>query len=76
MNAKLQWTSQNVKWGVRINGSNIFNNRADTRSAQGNQDYHMKIANNWTSVTFAVIYKFGGYKEKQVKAVDTSRMGH
>ncbi len=76
MNAKLQWTSQNGKWGVRINGSNIFNNRADTRSAQGNQDYHMKIANNWTSVTFAVIYKFGGYKEKQVKAVDTSRMGH
>ncbi len=76
MNAKLQWTSQNGKWGVRINGSNIFNNRADTRSVQGNQDYHMKIANNWTSVTFAVIYKFGGYKEKQVKAVDTSRMGH
>ncbi len=76
MNAKLQWTSQNGKWGVRINGSNIFNNRADTRSAQGNQDYHMKIANNWTSVTFAVIYKFGGYREKQVKAVDTSRMGH
>ncbi len=76
MNTKLQWTSQNGKWGVRINGSNIFNNRADTRSVQGNQDYHMKIANNWTSVTFAVIYKFGGYKEKQVKAVDTSRMGH
>ncbi len=76
MNAKLQWTSQNGKWGARINGSNIFNNRADTRSVQGNQDYHMKIANNWTSVTFAVIYKFGGYREKQVKAVDTSRMGH
>ncbi len=76
MNAKLQWTSRDGKWGLRINGSNIFNNRADTRSVQGNQDYRMKIANNWTKVTFAVIYKFGGYKEKNVKAVDTSRMGH
>lgn len=76
INAKLQWTSRDGKWGLRINGSNIFNNRADTRSVQGNQDYRMKIANNWATATFAVIYKFGGYKEKNVKAVDTSRMGH
>lgn len=64
------------KWGVRLNGSNIFNNRFDTRSVQGNQDYRMKINYNWASVTFAVIYKFGGYKEKSIKKVDTSRMGH
>ena len=76
MNAKLQWTSRDGKWGLRINGSNIFNNRADARSVQGNQDYRMKIANNWATATFAVIYKFGGYKEKTVKEVDTSRMGH
>lgn len=76
MNTKLQWTSRDGKWGLRINGSNIFNNRADTRSVQGNQDYRMKIANNWATATFAVIYKFGGYKEKTVKEVDTSRMGH
>ena len=76
MNAKLQWTSRDGKWGLRINGSNIFNNRADTRSVQVNQDYRMKIANNWATATFAVIYKFGGYKEKTVKEVDTSRMGH
>ena len=76
MDAKLQWSSHDGKWGVRLNGSNIFNNRFDTRSVQGNQDYRMKINCNWASVTFAVIYKFGGYKEKNVKAVDTSRMGH
>ena len=76
MNAKLQWTSHDGKWGLRINGNNIFNNLYDTRSVQGNQDYRMKINYNWASVTFAVIYKFGGYKEKNVKAVDTSRMGH
>ena len=76
MNAKLQWSSHDGKWGLRINGSNIFNNPYDTRSVQGNQDYRMKINYNWASVTFAVIYKFGGYKEKTVKEVDTSRMGH
>ena len=76
MNAKLQWSSHDGKWGLRLNGSNIFNNLYDTRSVQGNQDYRMKINYNWASVTFAVIYKFGGYKEKKVKAVDTSRMGH
>lgn len=76
MNAKLQWTSHDGKWGLRINGNNIFNNLYDTRSVQGNQDYRMKINYNWASVTFAVIYKFGGYKEKTVKEVDTSRMGH
>ena len=76
MNAKLQWSSHDGKWGLRLNGSNIFNNLYDTRSVQGNQDYRMKINYNWASVTFAVIYKFGGDKEKNVKAVDTSRMGH
>lgn len=76
MNAKLQWSSHDGKWGLRLNGSNIFNNLYDTRSVQGTQDYRMKINYNWASVTFAVIYKFGGYKEKNVKAVDTSRMGH
>ena len=76
MNAKLQWTSHDGKWGLRINGNNLFNNLYDTRSVQGNQDYRMKVNYNWASVTFAVIYKFGGYKEKTVKEVDTSRMGH
>ena len=76
MDAKLQWSSHDGKWGVRLNGSNIFNNRFDTRSVQDNQDYRMKVNYNWASFTFAVIYKFGGYEEKAVKEVDTSRMGH
>ncbi len=76
MNAKLQWSSHDGRWGLRLNGNNIFNNRFDTRSVQGNQDYRMKINYSWASVTFAVIYKFGGYKEKNIKKVDTSRMGH
>lgn len=67
MNAKLQWSSHDGKWGLRINGNNIFNYEFDTRSVQGNQNYRMKLNYNWATATFAVIYKFGGYKEKKVK---------
>lgn len=67
MNAKLQWSSHDGRWGLRLNGNNIFNNKYDTRSLQGNQDYRMKINYSWASVSFAVIYKFGGYKEKNIK---------
>lgn len=76
MNARLSWTSKNGKWGLRLNGNNIFNERFDTQSVQGNQDFRMKVAQNWASATFSVVYKFGGYKEKKVKEVDTSRLGH
>ena len=41
VDAKLQWSSHDGRWGVRLNGSNIFNNRFDTHSVQGNQDYRM-----------------------------------
>ena len=53
-----------------------FWGKIDTRSVQCNQDSRMKIANNRAKVSFAVVYKFGGFKEKNVKKVDTSRMGH
>ena len=76
MDAKLQWSSYDGKWGLRLTGNNIFNNQFDTRSTQGNQDYRMKLNYNWASFDFAVVYKFGGYKEKSIKEVDTSRMGH
>ena len=35
------WNVLSGKWGLRLNGSNIFNNLYDTRSVQGNQDYRM-----------------------------------
>lgn len=76
LNAELRWASQDGKWNVSLQGSNLSNNRFKTRSVQGNQDFHMNTAPNWISGTLSVSYKFGNYKEKNVKAVDTSRMGH
>lgn len=74
--ATLQWTSRDGKWGLRLVGNNIFNTKYKTRSVHDGQDYHMTVSPGWASATLAVVYKFGGYKEKPVKAVDTSRMGH
>ncbi len=76
MNATLRWNSKDGKWGLRLNGRNIFNNKTETRSVQGNQDFRMTVGQSWASVSLSAIYKFGGYKEKRVKEVDTSRMGH
>ena len=55
MNAKLQWSSHDGKWGLRLNGSNIFNNLYDTRSVQSNQDYRMKINYNWASLSRKIL---------------------
>ena len=76
MNATLRWDSKDSQWGLRINAENIFNKGVDTRSVQGNQDFGMYLSNSWRTFTFTAIYKFGGFKQKRVKAVDTSRMGH
>ena len=75
VNASLKWTSRNNKWSVSANGSNLSGNKIDTRSVLGNQDFRMKL-NRMTSGTLSVIYRFGNFKAKQVKKVDTSRMGH
>lgn len=76
VNATLRWNSKDGKWGLRVNGRNILNDKTKTRSVQGNQDFRMTVGQNWASVSLTAIYKFGGYKEKRVKEVDTSRMGH
>ena len=76
MNASLRWTSRDGKWGVRINGDNIFNTKYKTNVRQDGQSFRLTTTPGWVTGAVAVIYKFGNYKEKKVKAVDTSRMGH
>lgn len=54
----------------------IFNGKIKTVFRQGNQDFSMTVAQNWATFAISVTYKFGNYKPKKVKSVDTSRMGH
>lgn len=76
LDATLRWSSKNDKWTIKANGTNLLNTKFDTRSIYRNQDYRLKVAQNWVTVTIGVVYRFGNYKEKEVNKVDTSRMGH
>ncbi len=76
LNASLRWTSDNGKWSVIANGTNIFNGYANTRSTLGCQDYAMRVWMNYASVSLTAVYRIGNFKEKKKKGVDTSRMGY
>ncbi len=76
LNASLRWTSPNSHWSVKIDGSNLTNARIHTNAVQGNQDYRMRVGQNWVTCTLGIVYRFGGYKEAKSKKVDTSRMGY
>ncbi len=76
LSASIRWTSDNKKWSVIVDGANLLNNHLYTRSKVGNQDYTMKVWLQVPTVSLTAVYRFGGFKEKKTKAVDTSRMGY
>lgn len=76
LDATLQWASDNGKWTVKAMGNNLTNAKYKPQSVQGTQDFHMTTSPGWISGALSVTYKFGGYKAKAVKEIDTSRMGH
>ena len=76
INATLRYTSKNGKWSLVAKGENILNGHATTHSSIVNQDYSMQVWMPYTNYTLTAIYRIGNFKEKQKKAVDTSRMGY
>ncbi len=76
LNASLRWASKTDKWNVTLSGNNLTNRHFETVSTWRNQDFRMKVCQDWVNVQLAATYKFGNYKEKKVKKADTSRMGY
>ena len=76
INATLRYTSKNGKWSLVAKGENILNGHATTHSSIANQDYSMRVWMPYTSYSLTAIARIGNFKEKQKKAVDTSRMGY
>lgn len=76
LNANLRWSSAKDHWTVVAAGHNLTNRKFRTLSVQGNQHYGMDVRQDWINGSLTVIYKFGNYKQKQKREVDTSRMGH
>ncbi len=74
IDTSLRWTSSNGVWNVILSGHNLTNRKYNTSSNFGNQNFNMKVRQDWTTAAFTVIHKFGNYKEKQRKEVDTSRL--
>ena len=77
LHATLRWTSDNGKWSLIAKGTNILNGYSNVRTTLANQDYTMRVWNsNTPNASLTAIYRIGNFKEKQKKAVDTSRMGY
>lgn len=76
LNATLRWTSTDGHWNLAAKGTNLTNRRFETRSVLGNQHFAMSVCQDWIRGELTLTYAFGNYKQKPVKKVDTSRMGH
>ena len=74
LNASMRWASANGKWNAVLSGYNLTNRRMVTHSGYGNQDFGLRVVQDWTTLALSVNYKFGNYKAKTKKEVDTSRM--
>lgn len=76
LNASLRWASADDKWNVVFSGNNLTNSKFKLHSNYGNQDFSMNVGQDWITANLSVIFKFGNYKHKEIKKVDTSRMGY
>jgi hypothetical protein len=76
LNASLRWASADDKWNVVLSGNNLTNSRFKLHSNYENQDFSMNVSQDWITANLSVIFKFGNYKRKNIKEVDTSRMGY
>ena len=75
LNASLRWASADDKWNVVLSWNNLTNSRFKLHSNYENQDFSMNVSQDWITANLSVIFKFGNYKRKNIKEVDTSRYG-
>lgn len=76
LDASLRWTSDNGRWVVSLDGDNITNSCFSLRSRLANQNFTMRMWQEYQTYSLNVIYKIGNYKARKNKGIDTSRMGY
>lgn len=76
LDASLRWTSDNGRWVVSLEGENITNSSFNLRSRLANQNFTMRMWQEYKTYSLNVIYKIGNYKARKNKGIDTSRMGY
>lgn len=77
VDAGLKWTSADKKTEVRLTGNDLFNSAMpDARVNDRGQRFEISQHADSRFFSLSFTYKFGGYKAKEHKEVDTSRFGY
>lgn len=76
VSAGLVWTFAQNKMRLTVRANDLFEgSNPVTHVDEQGQKSRMKLWQDSRNVTFTLRYSFGGYKEKKMKGVDTSRFG-
>ena len=77
VDAGIKWTIAGGKADLSIKGNDLFDSVTPVSKVDFGQQ-HLRMGNRFytRNVTVNFAYRFGGYKEKERKKVDTSRFGH
>ena len=76
IDAALVWTLPQQKLRFTLKGTDLLNSQKPlTHIDEQGQKSRMELFMDMRAVSLTVRYSFGGFKEKKVKAVDTSRFG-
>lgn len=76
LDAALVWTLPKKKLRLTLKGSDLLNSQKPlTHIDEQGQKSRMELFQDVRTVSLTLRYSFGGYKEKKVKSVDTSRFG-
>lgn len=76
LDAGLKWKFAKDKAEILVKGTDLFNSAMpDVKTRYKSQHMDMLLMPDSRTLTVSFRYKFGGYKEKKFKEVDTSRFG-
>ena len=77
LDAGVKWTFSGENGELKLKGSDLTNSSVpDPKIKYADQRLDMAVFQDTRIVSLSFVWKFGGYKEKQRKSVDTSRFGH
>ena len=77
VDAGLKWTFASQKAELKLNATDIFRSaNPDVAIDYKGQDLVIKQKLDNRKISLSFIYKFGGYKSKEHKEIDTSRFGY
>lgn len=76
LDAALVWNLPKKKLRLTLKGTDLLNSQKPfTHIDEQGQHSRMELFQDMREVSLTIRYSFGGYKEKKVKGVDTSRLG-